>query len=328
MGTELPLLGCDIFALRYTWCARHSHSDAIRSRSGLMECPCTDRYPKKMSSYSTLKTGTCNPVVLTETDCLTAAKELGLNPILNMSTVDNALLPTGCSVQPTVGGFDVVFNTAQNGAKCGEQKPSGPVLSHTCNISGAWEVVKNSKGTDPKTPIMFLPGKTPNTYIVPGTQGSPTRATINVSAPTAANPEGLVSGNWLSKGTYKNIPATLSTFQAQSTTTIPPCSQMSWGNGVVMVRKEYANLPAKPAQLARVSALGEDLVNVSVDVDPNKDLVTIRLSGPSDVWFGVGLGAASHSADPSDPSTGLSMLGTNWTVRLGVRCPRVGVLFD
>jgi hypothetical protein len=42
--------------------------------------------------------------------------------------------------------------------------------------------------------------------------------------------------------------------------------------------------------------------------------VTIRLSGPADVWFGVGIGAATHAADPSDPSTGLSMLGTNWTV--------------
>ena len=161
--------------------------------SGLMECPCTDKWEKVISSYSTLKEGTCQPDITTADDCYTAAQELGLRPAKQNSTVSNAKLPPGCSVAATVGGFDVIFNTAKSTVTCG----------------------------DPA-------------------------ATKGKSQP-------------------------------------------------------------------RVAGLAENLVNISVDLNPATDLATITLQGPSDVWFGVGLGAHGKF-NPADPSSGLSMYGTNWTI--------------
>jgi hypothetical protein len=58
-----------------------------------------------------------------------------------------------------------------------------------------------------------------------------------------------------------------------------------------------------------VSGLAENLVNISIDLNPATDLATITLQGPADKWFGVGLGA-HEMFNPADPSSGLSMLGT------------------
>ena len=69
----------------------------------------------------------------------------------------------------------------------------------------------------------------------------------------------------------------------------------------------------KNKQPPRVAGLAENLVNISVDLNPATDLATITLQGPTDVWFGVGLGAHGKF-NPADPSSGLSMLGTNWTI--------------
>jgi hypothetical protein len=49
-------------------------------------------------------------------------------------------------------------------------------------------------------------------------------------------------------------------------------------------------------------------------MDPSKDLVTITLEGPSDVWFGAGFGYHHVSTGGADPSVGVSMVGTNWTI--------------
>jgi hypothetical protein len=42
----------------------------------------------------------------------------------------------------------------------------------------------------------------------------------------------------------------------------------------------------------------KSLVDVSVALDVSKDLATITLSGPSDVWFGVGFGAQAMADEP------------------------------
>mmetsp|Transcript_75614 Transcript_75614/g.105008 ORF Transcript_75614/g.105008 Transcript_75614/m.105008 type:complete len:440 (-) Transcript_75614:72-1391(-) len=89
---------------------------------------------------------------------------------------------------------------------------------------------------------------------------------------------------------------------------------MNWANGVVFVKMPYANERPIPPVLPRVSALAEDLVNITVDIDPAKDLVTLTLQGPSDVWYGAGFGYHHVSTGGADPSVGVSMIGTNWTV--------------
>jgi hypothetical protein len=66
--------------------------------------------------------------------------------------------------------------------------------------------------------------------------------------------------------------------------------------------------------MPRVAGMAESLVQIAVDLDPAKDLATITLTGPAMVWFGVGLGASGGHVDPADPSSGLTMAGTNWTI--------------
>jgi len=160
--------------------------------SGIHECPCTDKWPKVISSYSTLYKGTCNPLVTDASTCFDAAAELGLTPVTQNLTVDNAKLPAGCSVTATAGGYETNFNT--------NQKPTA-----TC--------------------------------------GSP--------------------------------------------------------------------VPGAPA---RVAGRADDLVNVTLDMDPKTNKATITLQGPSDVWFGVGFGGHHVSTHGADPSVGVSMVGTNWTL--------------
>merc|ERR1711957_748823 len=160
--------------------------------SGIHECPCTDKWPKKISSYSTLKAGTCKPMLTVAESCFGAAAELGLSPITQNLTVSNAKLPAGCSVTATAGGYEINFNT------------------------------------DPK-PQVECGAPVPN---------------------------------------------------------------------------------AKP----RVAGRSEDLTNVTLDFDPKSDLATITLEGPADVWFGVGFGYHHVSTGGADPSVGVSMVGTNWTL--------------
>ena len=130
---------------------------------------------------------------------------------------------------------------------------------------------------------------------------------MTVTAPTAAAPEGAVSGVW-GKAT---IPGTMATFSGKGS---PACSQILWANTADFVRMPYANNKPVPAVAPRVAGTAENLVNITLDVDPAKDLVTLTLQGPADVWFGAGFGYHHVSTGGADPSVGVSMVGTNWSV--------------
>jgi hypothetical protein len=107
--------------------------------SPIHECPCTDRWEKKISSYSTLKEGSCNPDITDAPTCFNAAAELGLPPVKANMTVSNPTQPVGCSVVATTGGYEIIFNTAKAGATCGKpppKPPTGPPLKSACNFTG------------------------------------------------------------------------------------------------------------------------------------------------------------------------------------------------
>jgi hypothetical protein len=76
----------------------------------------------------------------------------------------------------------------------------------------------------------------------------------------------------------------------------------------------FAKNKVPPVVPPRIAGLAENLVNISVDIDSSKDVVTIVLQGPSDVWYGAGFGYHHVSTGGADPSVGVSMVGTNWTV--------------
>lgn len=93
-----------------------------------MECPCTDKWVKKLSEFSTLETGTCGATsVVNPEDCFTAASELGLSPVTTNLTVSSEAYPPHCSVTAVSGGFEIVFNNlTTSSVKCGDANSSNP----------------------------------------------------------------------------------------------------------------------------------------------------------------------------------------------------------
>jgi hypothetical protein len=63
-------------------------SDAMYN--GMMECPCTDKWEKKLASYSTKDSGACVPAVTNAAKCFASATELGLSPVKANMTVNSS----------------------------------------------------------------------------------------------------------------------------------------------------------------------------------------------------------------------------------------------
>jgi hypothetical protein len=271
--------------------------------SPIHECPCTDKWHKHISSYSTLESGTCNPGITSAKVCFLAAAELGLRPVTANKTISNAKVPAGCSITATQGGYEIIYNTiAKAEVTCGKpaDTPSGPPRTTTCNLTGTWMSV------DTKNPGIFE-------FVDTGTDAYNISSRGKVVAvgkaikPSRDAPQGTVSFNW-GRGALSGDMLTYSGAGS------PDCSQINWGNRVVFAKMPWAKEPQVPVAYPRVAGTTEDLVNVTVDIDSAKDTVTITLQGPSDVWFGAGFGYHHVSTGGADPSVGVSMVGTNWTV--------------
>ena len=94
--------------------------------SGIMECPCTDAFPKNIASAVTLDEGTCPGYtrVSSAAECFQTAASLGLTAKTN-TTVNTETAPAGCYVSAISGGFEVAFNAhATSTQQCG-LPPSG-----------------------------------------------------------------------------------------------------------------------------------------------------------------------------------------------------------
>eukprot|EP00946_MAST-07B_sp_MAST-7B-sp1_P004075 g4075.t1 len=70
----------------------------------------------------------------------------------------------------------------------------------------------------------------------------------------------------------------------------------------------------------RVNGMASSLVTLSVDVDGMNDKVTISITGPSDVWFGVGFNAQAMKDAPwaviVEPTEGMSATGSSVDVKV------------
>lgn len=89
--------------------------------SGMMECPCTDAFPKVEASAMTQATGVCpkTAAMTSAKKCFAAAASLGLQAKTNLS-VSTASSPPGCFATAVSGGFEVGFNAMETSkAECG-----------------------------------------------------------------------------------------------------------------------------------------------------------------------------------------------------------------
>ena len=89
--------------------------------SGLMECPCTDAFPRAPATATTLGIGSCakTSVFADAAACFAAAASLGLTAKANL-TVHSKTSPPGCYTTAVSGGFEVAFNSDATSTKvCG-----------------------------------------------------------------------------------------------------------------------------------------------------------------------------------------------------------------
>merc|ERR1719230_1445858 len=181
--------------------------DRFEMYSPIHECPCTDKWQKHISSFSTLKSGTCNPDITDAQTCFDAAADLGLHPVKANMSVSHPELPPGCSVTPTTGGYEIIFNTdPKPTGTCGKptpKAPTGPPLAQTCNFTGQW------MNTDPKSKSVYdFVEVAPNKYSIE--QLGKVVASATAAPPSATAPQGTLSGAW-GKST---IPAVINTYGA------------------------------------------------------------------------------------------------------------------
>ena len=94
--------------------------------SGMMECPCSDRYLKTISTCATLQAGVCvdpktkkSTVMADAEGCFSGAVSLGMTPAKANKTVNDPTLPAGCTATAVAGGYEIKFNTAQSKTQCG-----------------------------------------------------------------------------------------------------------------------------------------------------------------------------------------------------------------
>eukprot|EP01052_Picozoa_sp_SAG31_P014249 SAG31_NODE_877_length_11303_cov_18.744556_9_plen_890_part_00 len=89
--------------------------------SGLMECPCTDAFPKTVANAMTKSEGTCDgtSAMASADKCFAEAASLGLQAKTNV-TVHTSSNPPGCFATAVSGGYEIAFNlNAKSPTACG-----------------------------------------------------------------------------------------------------------------------------------------------------------------------------------------------------------------
>lgn len=105
---------------------KNSNVPPTEMYSGMMECPCSDRYLKTFSVASSLQAGKCqdpktkaDTAMTTAKECFGAAVSLGMTPSKANKTVSDATKPPGCIASAVAGGYEISFNSAKSAVACG-----------------------------------------------------------------------------------------------------------------------------------------------------------------------------------------------------------------
>ena len=112
---------------------RNSNIPPEEMYSGMMECPCSDRYLKTFSTAATLQTGLCmdpktkaSTVMTDSAACFDGAVTLGMTPSTQNNTVSKMDKPAGCYAEAVVGGYEINYNSAKSKVPCGAPNTTHP----------------------------------------------------------------------------------------------------------------------------------------------------------------------------------------------------------
>ena len=239
--------------------------------SPLLECPCTDRKTKVITQHNTLESGHCAARLETGAECFGAAAALGLLPIVKNVTGSWADTPSGCYVTSTKDGYEAFFNTGSSTTACGASDAAVPVRSTGSHSVAGVDVAVDfdSAGGACTTASADLAGDWTCSFgcTVLGAKGTPYAISITATANnsyTVVTHQGGVMHAGTASVAGSTVTFTGGAMKGWPTATISS-DHLTWtfANGVVWKR------PAKACE-------GQALITVT---------------GPADVWFGVGFDA-------------------------------------
>jgi hypothetical protein len=270
--------------------------------SGLLECPCTDRKPRRITNHNTREAGVCADAhggtspVASAAACFQQVSELGLLPVTKNFTGAVADAPSGCFVRSTRDGYEATFNTDERSTvPCGPANASAPVRA-----MGAVEVA--GTGVSAKLALDGGVNCTPPTVDLSGTWafgGSPAfpsqapyRVTFSKAPEGASNSSGGSSSGGGGGGSggggggggvveYKVVGSSTVCNDGKGCRGTFDGKTFRMTSGFVMaapVASDFSSMTfTNTAEWTRTKACA--------------GAATITLRGPSDFWFGLGFGS-------------------------------------
>ena len=242
--------------------------------SPLIECPCSDRITKTTEVSPVLKNaGTCGSPIASVEECSKAITDMGAKISRAVKTVTNASMPSGCLLVPETGGHQLegVFN----------EQTSSQATCESGRGSFAWSAPMNS------TKIDCVGGTCLPSDQKFGCTGEFQGQCTWDDAETAKSMCGKYE-ECLGFFCSKNYGSKLLCFGRGVQTT----ARSSFSGDQAWVKRF-----SEPLQIGG-TAVVEALPNFSVNIDRKGDETIFTMSGPADVWFGVGFNAKTMSDLP------------------------------
>lgn len=267
--------------------------------SGILECPCNDRfggdpifYPEAGTKviehkYSAVDAAACPAAdtMETNTSCFEAGAVIGINAtrIVNR-TVSSASLPHACSVTTQEDGSAVVtFNEAASGVNCSTSPTRRGQVKSAVGVSLGLELVAGQgKPTFTESPKGQYCGDNHLGVI----------QAFNAKSPSVAD-------STVAKNACEAFCATSAACTACSV------DQVNAQSGLC----RWVAIPACGEVRAWAGKIPGD-----ISTKAQGGQATITLSGPADVWFGVGLNAKLMSDSPYTLLVNASMV---WEQKIG-----------
>jgi len=235
--------------------------DAIYS--GHLECPCTDRIVKTIShTYATQATGTCPTQVETPESCFDAAAKVG------ESLDTKELLAGGCAA------LSVPIKNVQ----CNGMTAMSNLTAATC---GDW-CCGNAECA---------------TWLFKQDQGCYT-------SPSACDIMPRPNGPGWSGASRLALPVVTANVTLKSSSLPPGCSVVNDGGNTTVYFNQLESSKELCGTTKGAVKLSGSVVSVTtfslrLDATTDQGEVTITLKGPSNVWYGVGLGATVMADSPN-----------------------------
>jgi hypothetical protein len=270
--------------------------------SGHLECPCTDRVIKTIEhTYATQATKICTTKVASAEACFASAQTIGITP--SAASLDH------------IGGDGTCAATLKNPVKtqCAGMTKAAAPAQNTIDDCRAW----CCNNTNACSTYIFDTNPMHTGHTPLGCYYSP-KACVVMKTPSPGSAwsgaSNIAPPKPKPKPTFQNITVQSATMPAGCSFKSKNSSSLLvyWNANNASVSECGALAPGTPVVLSgeatSVISFGLNLALNATNPHPNrqyketttgKGVATLTISGPADVWFGVGLGAQAMKDTPN-----------------------------